>query len=122
MSWMSSPNSIKHVQVICKFNSCTDYYNLTHEVITLECPMSRYLINECEIKLISFINLPQSSFIYIGSFTIFIAIHVAHLNTVYDKAKFCTGGWGKPILIYHMIDRLSIIVNFNDRQKIKDNI
>ena len=81
--------------------------------------MSRYLINECEIKLVSFINLPQSSFIYIGSFTIFIAIHVAHLNTVYDKAKFCTGGWGKPILIYHMIIRLSIIVNFNDRQKVK---
>ena len=45
--------------------------------------MSRYLINECEIKLVSFINLPQSSFIYIGSFTIFIAIHVAHLNTAY---------------------------------------
>ena len=84
--------------------------------------MSRYLINECEIKLVSFINLPQTSFIYIGSFTIFNAIHVAHLNTVYDKAKFCTGGWGKPILIYHMIDRLSIIVNFNDRQKVKDNI
>ena len=84
--------------------------------------MSRYLINECEIKLVSFINLPQSSFIYIGSFTIIIAIHVAHLNTVYDKAKFCIGGWGKPTLIYHMIDRLSIIVNFNYRQKVKDNI
>ena len=84
--------------------------------------MSRYLIiKECEIKLF-FINLPQSPFIYIGSFTIFIAIHVAHLNTVYDKAILCTGGWGKPILIYHMIDRLSIIVNFNDRQKVKDNI
>ena len=83
--------------------------------------MSRYLINECEIKLVSFINLPQSSFIYICSFTIFIAINVAHLNTVYDKAKFCTGGWGKPIL-YHMIGRLSIIVNFNDRQKVKDSI
>ena len=39
MSWISSPNSIKHVQVICKFNSNTDYYNLTHEVITLECPV-----------------------------------------------------------------------------------
>ena len=68
--------------------------------------------------MISFINLPQSSFIYIGSFTIFIA----YLNTVYDKAKFCTGGWGKPILIYHMIDQLRIIVNFNYRQKVKDNI
>ena len=79
-------------------------------------------INECEIKLVSFINLPQSSFIYTGSFSSFIAIHVAHLNTVYDKAKFCTGGRGKPILIYHMIDRLSIIVTFNDRQKVKDNI
>ena len=84
--------------------------------------MSRYLINECEIKLVSFINLPQSSLIYIGSFTSFIAIHIAHLNTVYDKAKFCTGGWGKPIQIYHMSDRLSIIVNFNDRKKVKDNI
>ena len=84
--------------------------------------MPRYLINESKIKLISFIILPQSSFIYIGSFTIFIAIHVVHLNTVYDKAKFCTGGWGKPILIYHMIDRLSMIGNFNDRQKVKDNI
>ena len=49
-------------------------------------------------------------------------IHVAHLNKVYDKAKFCTGGWGKPTLIYRMIERLSIIVNFNDRQKVKDNI
>ena len=39
MSWMSSPNSIKHVQVICICNSYTDYYNLTHEVITLECPV-----------------------------------------------------------------------------------
>ena len=84
--------------------------------------MSRYLINEGEIQLVSLINLPQSSFLYNGSFTIFIDIHVAHLNTVYDKAKFCTGGWGKPILIYHMIDRLSIIANFNDRQKVKDNI
>ena len=84
--------------------------------------MSRYLINECEIKLVSFINLQQSSFIHIGSFNIFIAIHVAHLNTVYEKAKFCTGGWGKPILIYHTIDRLSIIVNFDYRQKVKDNI
>ena len=80
------------------------------------------MINEGEIKLVSVIDLPQSTFIYIGSFTIFIAIHVAHLNTVYDKAKFCTGGWGKPILIYDMINQLSIIVNFNDRQKAKDNI
>ena len=39
MSWMSSSNSIKHVQVICILNSYTDYYNLTHEVITLECPV-----------------------------------------------------------------------------------
>ena len=85
-------------------------------------PWNVPLFDECEIKLVSFINLPQSSFIYIGSFTIFIAIHVAHLNTVYDKAKFYTGGWGKPILIYHMIDRLSKIVIFNDRQKAKDNI
>ena len=84
--------------------------------------MSRYLINECEIKLVSFINLPQSSFIYIGSFTIFIVIHVAHLNTVNDKAKFCTGGWGKPILMYLMSDRLSTMVDFNDRLKVKDNI
>ena len=83
--------------------------------------MSRYLINESEIKLVSFIILPQSLFIYIDSFTIFIAIHV-QLNRVYDKAKFCTGGWGKPILIYHMIGRLSIIDNFNDRQRVKDNI
>ena len=114
MSWKPSPNSIKHVQVICIFNSYMDYYNFTHEVIIYP-RMSRYLINECEIKLVSFINLPQSSFIYIGSFNIFIAIHVAHLNTVYDKAKFCTGGLGKPVLIYHMIDQLSIIVNFNER-------
>ena len=39
MSWMSSPNSIKHVQDICIFNSFTDYYNLTHAVITLQCPV-----------------------------------------------------------------------------------
>ena len=67
-------------------------------------PSNVPLFDEGEIKLVSFIILPQSSFIYIGSFTIFIAIHVAHLNLVYDKAKFCTGGWGKSILIYHMID------------------
>ena len=84
--------------------------------------MSQHLTNESEIKLVSFIILPQSSFIYIGSFTIFITIYVAHMNTVYDKAKFCTGGWGKPILIYRMIDRFSIIRNFNDRRKVKDNI
>ena len=119
MSWVSSPNNIKHCQVICISNSYTDYYNLTHELIIYP-RMSRYLIHEWEIKLVSFINLPQSSFIYIGSFTIFTAIHVVHLNTVYDKAKFCTGT--SPILIYHMIDHLSIIVNFNDRQKVKDNI
>ena len=76
--------------------------------------MSRYLINECEIKLVSFINLLQSSFIYIGSFTVFIAIHIAHLNTVYDKAKFCTGGWGKPILPYlpYIFGRIKIIIFF----------
>ena len=39
MSWMPSPNSIKHVQVICIFNSYMDYYDLTQEVITLECPV-----------------------------------------------------------------------------------
>ena len=84
--------------------------------------MSRYLINECDIKLVSFINLPQSSFISIGSFTIFIAIHAVHLNTVYEKAKFCTGGWCKPILMHHISGQLSTIVDFNDRQKVKDNI
>ena len=85
-------------------------------------PSNVPLFDESEIKLASFIILPQSSFIYIGSFTIFIAIHVANLNTVYDKAKFCTGWWGIPILIYRIIDQLSIIGNFNDRQKVKDNI
>ena len=41
MSWMSSLNNIKYVQVICIFthNSYIDYYNLTHEVITLKCPV-----------------------------------------------------------------------------------
>ena len=84
--------------------------------------MPRHLINESNIKLISFILLPESSFICIASFTVFIAIYIVHLNRVYDKAKFYTSGWGKPILTYHMIDRLSGISKFNDRQKVKDNI
>ena len=84
--------------------------------------MPRHWINESYIELISFIFLPESSIIYIASFTIFIAIYTVHLNRVYDKAKFYTGWWGKPILKYHMIDRLSRISKFNDRQKVKDNI
>ena len=39
MSWMSSPNNIEHAHVICIFNSYTDYYNITHEVITLKYPV-----------------------------------------------------------------------------------
>ena len=84
--------------------------------------MHRHLINGSTIELISFIFLPESSFICIASFTIFIAIYTVHLHRVSDKTKFYTGGWGKPILTYHMIDRLSRISKFNDRQKIKDNI
>ena len=81
-----------------------------------------HLINGSYIELISFIFLPESSFICIASFTVFIAIYTVHLNRVYDKAKFYTGGWGKPILINHMIDRLSRISKINDRQKVKDNL
>ena len=84
--------------------------------------MPRHLINGSYIELISFIFMPESSFLCIASFTIFIAIYTVHLNRVYDKAKFYTGGWGKSILIFHMIDRLSKISKFNDRQKVKDNI
>ena len=84
--------------------------------------MASHLINGSYIKRISFIFLPESSFICISSFTIFIAIYTVHLYTVYDKAKFYTSGWGKSILIYHMIDRLSRISKFHDRQKVKDNI
>ena len=84
--------------------------------------MSRPLINESYMGLISFIFLPESSFICIASFTICITIYTVHLNRVYDKAKFYTDGWGKPIQTYHMIDRLSRISKFNDRQKVKDNI
>ena len=84
--------------------------------------MPRHLINGSYIELISFIFLSESLFICIASFTIFIAIYTVHLNRVYNKAKFYTGGWGKPILIYHMIDRLSRISKFNDRQKVKDNL
>ena len=54
--------------------------------------MPHNLINGNYIELISFTALPQSSFIYIGSFTVFIDIHAVHRNRVYDKAKFCTGG------------------------------
>ena len=81
--------------------------------------MPRHLINESYIELISFTFLPESLFICIASFTIFIAIYTVHLKRVYDKAKFYTG---KPILTYHMIERLSRISKFNDRQKVKDNI
>ena len=84
--------------------------------------MPRHLINGNYIELISFIFLLESSFICTASFTIFVAIYTVHLKRVYDKAKFYTGGWGKPILTYHMIDQLSRISKFNDRQKVKDNI
>ena len=83
--------------------------------------MPRHLINGSYIKLISFIFLPESSFICIACFTIFIAIYTVHLTRVYDKAKIYTGGWGKPILIFRMTDRLSRISKANDRQKVKDN-
>ena len=89
---------------------------------SLHSQMPRHLINGSYSELISFIFLPESSFICIASFTIFIAVYTVHLNRVYDKAKFYTGGWGKPILIYHMIDRLCRISKFNDRQMVKDNI
>ena len=114
MLLMLSPNSIKHVQVIYIFNSQMDYYFNTLK--SLHPLMPHHLINGSYI-MISFIVLPQSSFIYIDSFTIFISIHAVHLNRVYDKAKFCTGGWGKPILIYHMIDRLGLISTFNDNKR-----
>ena len=84
--------------------------------------MPRPLINESYMGLISFIFPPESSFICIASFTICIAIYTVHLNRVYEKAKFYTGGWCKPIPTYHMIDPLSRISKFNDRQKVKDNI
>ena len=84
--------------------------------------MPPHLINGSYIELISFIFLPESSFICIASFTSFIAIYTVHLNRVYDRAKFYTGGWGKPILIYHMTDRLSRISKFINIQKVKDNI
>ena len=83
--------------------------------------MLRHLIHGSYIKLMSSIFLLESSFICIASFNIFIAIYTVHLNRVYDKAKFYTGRWGKPILTYHMIDQLSRISKFNDRQKVKDN-
>ena len=81
--------------------------------------MPRHLINESYIELISFTFLPESLFICIASSTVFIAIYTVHQNRVYDKAKFYTGGWGKPI---HMIDQLSRVSKFNDRQKVKENI
>ena len=84
--------------------------------------MSRHLKNGSYIELISFIFLPESLFICIVLFTGFIAIYTVHLNRVYDKAKFYTGGWGTPILTYHVIDQLSRISKFNDRQKVKGNI
>ena len=89
---------------------------------SLHSKMPRHLINGSYIEPISFIFRPQSSFIYIGSFTIFIAFYTFHLDRVYDKTNFCTGGWGKPIPVYHMIARLSIISKYSDRQKVKDNI
>ena len=46
--------------------------------------MPRHLINGTYIELISFIFLPESSFICIASFTVFVAIYTVHLNTVYD--------------------------------------
>ena len=114
MLWMSSPYSIKHVQVIRMFNFLTDYY---FNMKLLHPQMPRHLINGSYIELISFSFLQEYLFICIASFTIFIAFYTVHLNRVYDRAKFYTGGWGKPILIYHMIDRLSGISKFNDRQR-----
>ena len=54
----------------------------------------RHLIYESYIELISIIFLPESSFICIAYFTIFIAINTVRLNRVYDKAKFYPGWVG----------------------------
>ena len=117
---MSSPSNIK----LSKLSAYLIFQRiiiLTHEVIYLSSDarsFDKWELHQAD----SFIFLPQSSFICIGSFTIFIPTRTVHLDRVYDKAKFCTGGLGKPILIYHMIDRLSRISKFNDKQKVKDNI
>ena len=93
---------------------------LTYEVITSSDAPS---FDKWELHRADFFYFSvRVLFICIASFTIFIAIYTVHLNRVYNKAKFYTGGWGKPILIYHMIDRLSRISKFNDRQKVKDNL
>ena len=84
--------------------------------------MPRHLKNGSYIELISFIFLLESSFICIASFAIFIAICTVHLNRVYNKATFYTGGWDKLIQTYHLVDQLSRISKFNDRPKVKDNI
>ena len=120
MLWMSSPYSIKHVQVIRMFNFLTSNELLIEHMKSLHPQMPRRLKNGSYIELISFIFLPTSSFIFIASFTIFIAIYTVHLNRVYDKANLYTGGWGTPILTYHMIDQLSRSSKFNDRQKVKN--
>ena len=70
--------------------------------------MSSRLINGSYITLILYFSATVF-IICIGSVTILITIHSVHLDRVYDEAKFCIGGWGKLILIYHIIDRLSRI-------------
>ena len=84
--------------------------------------MPRHSINGSYVELISFIFLPEFFFICVASFTIFISIYTVHLLRVYNKAKFYTGGWGKLMLIYHMIYRLSRISKCNNKQKVKDII
>ena len=54
--------------------------------------MPFHLINGSYIELISFSFLPESSFIYLASSTIFIAIYTVDLNRVYDKQNFTPMG------------------------------
>ena len=72
---------------------------LIHEVIT---PSNALSFDKWKLHRADFVYCSATVFIYIHSFNIFIDIHAVHLNRVYDKAKVCTGGWGKPMIIYHM--------------------
>ena len=78
-----------------------------------------YIIRKFSTKTVTTLPFMNARMLRLSSSN---SIKHVHLKRVYDKVKVYTGGWGKPILKYHMIDRLSRISKFNDKQKVKDNI
>ena len=85
MLWMSSPNSIKHFQVINIIKSLMDYYEV---IASSDAPS----FDKLEIHQPDFFYCSALVFVYtLFLFIVLIAIHVVHLKRVYNKAKFALG-------------------------------